>query len=255
LADNVSLSVFLTDDASTDGTAEMITEEFPNTYIFRGNGNLYWGGGMRLAWVEALKVKEFDYYLWLNDDTFLKPTAITDLLKISQDHFGIIVGSCHDPDTGIWTYGGRATVGGVKSLRGVPVEPTSYPQYCQQINGNIVLVPKAVVEKIGILSNNFTHAMGDFDYGFRALDAGIPLIVPPNYQATCSSNPTPAWCNPATSFRKRLSLFNNPKGIHFSEFMVFCYRHFGLKCILIGAKVIIRLLLPGLWRTSEGDKA
>ena len=249
---SVSIAVFLTDDGSSDGTPEMVSREFPQATIIKGNGSLYWCGGMRVAWKTALQSDHFDYFLWLNDDTFLKQDAITEMLVAAKDHFGIIVGSCHDPETGVWTYGGRATKDGKKSLAGTPVLPGSTVQKCQQMNGNIVLVPKAVVDRIGILSDEFTHVIGDFDYGFRALDAGIPIYVAPHYQATCSTNLLPAWCDPATPFRKRLALFNKPKGIHFSEFMVFCYRHFGLRCILNGAKVIIRLLLPGLWCVRKG---
>lgn len=242
-----SLKVFLTDDGSTDGTSEAIRTEFPDVSIIRGDGSLYWCGGMRAAWQAAFNAGAFDYFLWLNDDAILRSGAIAEMLANAKEHFGIIVGSCYDPETGVWTYGGRATANGKKSLAGTPVLPGNAAQRCQQMNGNVVLVPKAVVNRIGILSESFTHAMGDFDYGFRALDAGIPLIVAPHYQATCSSNPIPAWCSPDTPFAKRLALFNNPKGIHFSEFMFFNYRHFGIKSILIGSKVAIRLFFPGLW--------
>lgn len=253
LSDGISFDVYLVDDGCTDGTRNAVREQFPCVRVLQGDGHLYWCRGMRFAWVEAMK-EDYDAYLWLNDDTCLKPESLMGLLNCYKSHFGIIVGSCQDPFTEKWTYGGRATKGGAKSLSSVPVEPTSKAQSCQQINGNVVLVPKAVVEKIGILSDKFTHAMGDFDYGFRAIDAGIPLIVPPHYQAFCSLNKVPDWCNSNTPFRKRLALLNSPKGIHFSEFMFFCYRHFGLKCILIGAKVIIRLLMPRLWYSSNERK-
>lgn len=255
LPEGCSLDVFLVDDGSTDGTEQAVRGRYPQVNIIKGDGNLFWNGGMRVAWEAALNANNFDCFLWLNDDTLLTSGAISDMLITAKEHFGIIVGSCHDFETGVWTYGGRATADGKKTLAGTPVLPGSTVQRCQQINGNVVLVPKTVVDRIGILSDRFTHAIGDFDYGFRALDAGIPLIVPPNYQATCSSNPMPAWCNPATPFRKRLALFNKPKGIHFSEFMVFCYRHFGLNSILIGAKVIMRLLFPGLWLKKDDRSA
>lgn len=254
LQEGASFRVFLTDDGSTDGTFDAVAVAYPDVSIIRGGGSLYWCGGMRVAWNAALDAGHFDYFLWLNDDTVLKLGAIADMLDTANKEFGIIVGSCHDPETGVWTYGGRATPDGKKSLSGTPVLPGSTAQNCQQINGNIVLVPKTVVDRIGILSDRFTHAIADFDYGFRALDAGIPLIVPPNYQATCSSNPIPAWCNPATPLRKRLALFNNPKGINFSEFMIFCYRHFGLYSILIGVKIIFRVLYPKLWVRRTGAK-
>ncbi|HYE55805.1 MAG TPA: glycosyltransferase, partial [Chitinophagaceae bacterium] len=47
LPGNVSLEVFLTDDASSDGTAETVLQQFPSTHVFIGTGFLYWAGGMR----------------------------------------------------------------------------------------------------------------------------------------------------------------------------------------------------------------
>ena len=253
MPESFTVEIYLVDDGCIDGTSNAVRKQFPDVKVLRGDGNLYWCGGMRFAWIEAMR-EDYDAYLWLNDDTCLKTDALMCLLNCAQNHLGVIVGSCHDPLTGKWTYGGRATKGEAKSLSSIPVEPCNRMQSCQQINGNVVLVTRSVVEKIGILSDKFTHAMGDFDYGFRALDAGIPLIVAPNYQATCCSNTMPAWCNPNTPFSKRLKLFNTPKGIYFSEFMMFCYRHFGLKCIFIGVKVISRLLMPGLWMAANDDK-
>lgn len=246
LPDGYSLDVFLVDDGSQDGTGGAVRRQFPEVHVVDADGSLFWNGGMRLAFVTAMK-QDFDYYLWLNDDTILKPTALAEMLSTAQTHFGIIVGSCCDPNTGVWTYGGRSTPFGKKSLKGTPVQPSGQVQCCQLINGNVVLVPKLVVARIGTLSDSFTHGIGDFDYGFRALNAGISIIVPPNYQATCSTNPLPAWCSPDTPLWKRLALFNTPKGIHFHEFMVFCSRHFGIKSIFIGLKVILRVLYPQLW--------
>lgn len=248
---DISLQAILIDDGSIDGTAEFVSETYPHVTVIRGDGNLYWCGGMRVAWQAALNNDGFDYFLLLNDDTLLKPHALDHMLKLATMHYGIIVGSCYDPKTGLWTYGGRATLNGKKSLSGKPVYPDNSVQKCQQMNGNVVLIPKAVVDIIGILSDKYTHSMGDFDYGFRALDAGIPLLVAPGFQATCSKNNFPDWCNPQISLRKRIKLFNHPKGINFKEYFIFCYQHFGAMCIVYGFKVIVRLFFPNLWLTHN----
>ena len=54
LSSTLSLSVYLVDDASTDGTREAVCSEFPAVHLLNGNGHLFWGGGMRLAFGEAL---------------------------------------------------------------------------------------------------------------------------------------------------------------------------------------------------------
>lgn len=87
-----SLEVFLTDDASTDGTVEAVRNLFPAARVLAGTGSLYWNGGMRLSFEEALK-GDYDYYLWLNDDTLLDPGALTAMLhthaKVQQKGGGM----------------------------------------------------------------------------------------------------------------------------------------------------------------------
>ena len=63
-----TLDVFVLDDASTDGTAAAVLERHPDVRLLRGNGQLYWNGGMRRAFGEAMAA-DYDYYLWMNDDT------------------------------------------------------------------------------------------------------------------------------------------------------------------------------------------
>lgn len=56
---DISLSVYLTDDGCTDGTSQAVRDIFKgkDITIMQGDGNLYWAGGMRFAWKEALKKK------------------------------------------------------------------------------------------------------------------------------------------------------------------------------------------------------
>src|SRR5690606_39821762 len=75
---------------------------------------------------------------------------------------GIITGACSSSfDNMKFSYGGR--------MDNFPVIPNGDLQQCLYINGNVVLVPRAIFEKLGNLSANYTHSMGDFDYGLRAI--------------------------------------------------------------------------------------
>ena len=50
----MKFDVFLVDDGCTDGTSEEVKKHFPEVNIIQGSGELFWSGGMRLAWETAL---------------------------------------------------------------------------------------------------------------------------------------------------------------------------------------------------------
>ena len=65
-----SVTVYLTDDGCTDNTVPEVKKRFPQVHIITGDGTLFWNRGMYVAWKAAEKY-DYDFYLWLNDDTFI----------------------------------------------------------------------------------------------------------------------------------------------------------------------------------------
>src|SRR5260370_19050493 len=100
--EDVEMTVFMVDDGSTDGTTEAVSRQFPRVRVLRGDGSLYWVGGMRKAMAVAM-AEQFDLYLWLNDDTRLFRECIAQLVgtmshvQRADDRPCIIVGSTRDP--------------------------------------------------------------------------------------------------------------------------------------------------------------
>ena len=189
--------------------------------LLRGDGSLYWCGGMRLAWSEASRAA-FDFYLWLNDDTMLLPGSVAGLLDAASSvrsllgRDPIIVGSAKDPDNELLTFGG-------KWLRsGQFIQPTSTPQPCDSINGNIVLIPKSVFSLIGTLSEEYTHAIADHDYSLRACRQGVPVYIGPGYYGLCKPTDPPLWVRPEVPFGQRWRALNGPKGILPQSTVCFC---------------------------------
>lgn len=245
LSNSFKLDVFLVDDGSTDGTSEKVSQLYPNVNILLGNGELYWNGGMRLAFYEAMR-KDYDYYLWLNDDTHLFSNAVRQLLECSKANpKKIIVGSIQDPELKRLTYGGVKQVSKALPLKFVQVEPNSEKsQKCDTFNGNCVLIPRHVVKNIGNLSVSYTHGMGDFDYGLRAKKKGINSIVAPGYYGMCSKNLPQACFRKDITLVGRLKALYSPKGIPPHEWKVFAKRHAPYIWPLYMLKLYFRVLFP-----------
>lgn len=215
---SVSLMVYLVDDGSTDGTGDAVSQAYPQVKIIPGDGNLFWNGGMRLAFAEALK-SDYDYYLWLNDDTILYPDALKTLLA-TREHLAaqgqvkaIVAGSTQDPETGELTYGGYVQFGGLyPPFKCRPVPPGETAKLCDTMCGNVVLIPREVVQIIGNLDPALTHYAGDWDYGLRAKQQGGTVWVAPGYQGTCARNQLPA-PGTAPDLAEGLKKIDRPKGL------------------------------------------
>ena len=82
--EDIQIDVFLTDDGCTDGTAEAVENLFPSVHILEGSGDLFWNRGMLMAWKAAADARDYDAYLWLNDDTFLYEGTLTSLQRFDK---------------------------------------------------------------------------------------------------------------------------------------------------------------------------
>lgn len=231
---NASFDVFLVDDGSSDGTSDAVKTNYPEVNIFEGDGYLYWAGGMRLAFAEAIN-HGYDYYLWLNDDTLLEPQALNGLLNIHHDLSksgnlnSIVIGSTKDPVTGQPTYGGAVQSKLWYTKKFEFVEPGQNIQKCETFLGNCVLIPNSVASKVGNIDSVFIHTMGDLDYGLRAGKLGCSIWVAPGFMGTCSRNSlSGSWADTNLSLYKRLRKAFQPKGFPLKAWTTFCKRYSGI---------------------------
>lgn len=167
-----SFDVFMTNDGCTDGTPQAVREKYNSVIVVEGTGNLYWNRGMLLAWETAYQKGGYNSFLWLNDDTFLKQSAIKELFAYSLRHpQSIIVGSSASSN-------GEITYGGYRKGK-ILIKPVEREELCDYFNGNVVLVPIEVSDRIGLLDKKFSHTMGDYEYGMRAQRNNIRCYATP----------------------------------------------------------------------------
>ena len=160
---NFDFKVYLTDDNSSDGTSEAVAELYPEVTILKGNGSLYWAGGMRNSWSEAQK-GNYDMYLLLNDDTDIFPELFSTLFQTHKkcleiyNQPGIYIGSTYDKESKKLSYGG-ARLTNKFLFKYHFIEPKDKIQECDLGNANIMMVTKEVVDEIGMLSEGYIHGV------------------------------------------------------------------------------------------------
>ncbi len=244
--------VYLTDDGSTDGTTEAVKASFPQVHVIIGDGSLFWNGGMLAAWREALK-GNYEEYIWLNDDVELYPVFYKELKECCKDNNCIVSGLIEDLDTRQIIYGGYDENKRLIKANGISQE-------IFWMNGNVVLVPKAVVEKIGILDDYFHHDLGDVDYGMRARENGVEVLSTRKAIAAGYRNDVCRVRKWGTSLIKRFQALNKPLGSPLDKNFYFRRKHFGiLHAIAYILKILLLNLLPDwlvkkVWGDTYVDK-
>lgn len=245
----VHLTAILVDDGSTDGTAQAVNAEFAWVDVVASKGNLFWCRGMHLAFETALRVGH-DHYLWLNDDTVLRPDALVNLLDCSRElqQFSqqphIVVGNTLDPVTGAHTYGGeRRQSNAFKFAR---VAPAKSPQQCDTLTGNIVLISAHAAQRVGNLDTGFEHAMGDTDYGLRARKRSVEIWIAPGAHGTCSHNPVlNTYMDASLPLAERWKRMLDRKGLPWRSWLIFTRRHTGVMWPMYFLWPYLKLLASG----------
>jgi GT2 family glycosyltransferase len=248
----VELEVILVDDASTDGTATAVRTRFPWVEIIEGTGALFWNRGMREGFARALQ-RPAHYYLWVNDDTQLLPDALSRLLRQSaklnqsQGRPVIVVGAIADRASGSITYGGYVARSRLRPFTYRRVWGETESVHCDVMNGNCVLIPHEVAQRVGNLDPIFEHAMGDTDYGLRAKKVGYRLFVAPGIVGYCSRNPLGGtYLDTSLPLGARWKLMRSRKGLPVRSWFHFTKRHGGFLWPLYFSWPYARLLLSGV---------
>ena len=204
---SITCDVYLVDDGSIDGTSLAVKSYFPDVNIIQGNGELYWNRGMFTAWSVAEKI-DYEYYLWLNDDTYLFPDTLSMMLECSnlQKNKALIVGASCSPDNhNLTTFGA--------DYKKKALHPNGTLQECDAFGGNCVLIPRIIYKKCGKLDYYYRHSLGDIDYAKNVIKYHFPIYLAPKYTGECVNDSNViVEKNSLKAFYKRCKMLYHPLG-------------------------------------------
>ena len=241
------------DDGSNDGTGEAVRAEFPEAVVLRGAGELWWTGATALGMREARR-RQADYIFWLNDDFRAAPGAFEILLQVARTR-GAVAGAVGLlPRTQQPFYGGfRRTALDLARVACAPDEAVR----CDALNGNLVCLPRAVVDAIGYPDGHgLPHAHGDTDYTLRASAHGFAVLLVGAARGLTHPNAAAnhrSWLLGDISLGEMWCALGQKRSYaYFPAHFRFMARHWGslgvLRCLWLVAKrgpiTLVRLLVP-----------
>jgi N-acetylglucosaminyl-diphospho-decaprenol L-rhamnosyltransferase len=190
-----NFQVIVVDDGSTDGTTEMISEQFREVQLLRGNGNLWWTGAINVGIRHAMtKASETDAILVINDDLEVDPDYLEILYTFWQSRPKTLIGSvCVDVDNPeIIVNGGVLINWWTAKYRRVNhnMNLSDFEKYysidVSYLTGRGVLIPIRVFHEVGLYDDKHFQQCGDTELPVRAKNIGYHLIV--SYAAIVKSH-------------------------------------------------------------------
>jgi len=187
---NISFEIIVVDNASTDGSVEMLKNEFPEVKVIANKENLFF----TKAHNQALRISKGRYLMILNSDTVILDNAFDKLVKFMDDNYQC--GACGpkllNPDMSLQRSSDRLPTflyglfevlllntiwknNPVKKHRIYAEWDRNTTKEVDSVGGCCMIVKKEVSEKVGLLDQNFLAYWEEVDWCKRILEAGYKI--------------------------------------------------------------------------------
>jgi hypothetical protein len=150
-----NIEVIVVDNASSDGTIEMIEKEYPDVKLIKLKKNTGIAG-----WNEGFKIAKGEYVLVLDDDSYPDKDTICEGLNKFNDQIGIIAFN-------------------IFNMRINRSEAEDFLTYPSHFVGCGALIKKEVIDKVGHFSKDYFIYYHELDYSARCYDNGFQILYLP----------------------------------------------------------------------------
>jgi len=263
---DIEYEIFVVDNASSDGSAQMVREKFLQVKLIENNRNV----GFARANNQVLSQSQSKYLLLLNNDTIILPNAIQGMLNFMDTHSGVgMVGpklinadgsfqrSCWKRFPSLFSiiikqfylYKFPKLFPFVKLIEILP-EEAKEPMKVAHLLGACILVRQETINDVGYLDERFFMYLEETDWAYRMNKKGWNIYYLPLYEVIHFGQ---------RSTRKNVSIMNEEgiksyckffkKNNHSSTFKVFILR------LIIVTSTILKLFLNLVRNKSKNVQA
>ena len=201
----ISFDIIVTDNASTDGSREMIKTKFPLVRLIENTENL----GFIKASNQGLKIAKSRYSMLLNDDTIVRDGALDKLVEFMDNHpeAGACGAKLLNIDGTIQRQGGIFGSKFYLSHKPIPVD---------FVIGAALVVRGEVIDKVGIMDENLFFYNDDLDWCLSIRKAGYKIYFVPEAEIIHYGG-----YSSRRTFKRRLFVEGFKGGLYF------CRKHYG----------------------------
>lgn len=187
--------VIVVDNASSDGSVEMVKKNFPKVLIIKNSNNL----GFAKANNQGIKKSTGKFILLLNSDTEVEKDALSNLLhKIKSENRGVVGGKLLNPDGFTQSSAGfLPNLSKVffwmffiddipilsKFIKPYHIEDKSFyekEQLVDWVSGACFLFRREIIERVGLMDENIFMYGEELEWCYRIKKVGFQIVYVPD---------------------------------------------------------------------------
>lgn len=179
----------IVDNASQDDSAARLKSTFPNIDFVQNEKNLGFAAGCNRGIARALSGSNCRYVLLANNDCRLAPSSIGEAVREAKasDRVGLVTPKLlFDEKSGtIWHAGGSiSTIFGRARSRGFGERDLGQYDHAQDTSwatGALMLISREVVNRVGLLCEEYFFGLEEWDYSLAVARAGYRIRYCPTF--------------------------------------------------------------------------
>jgi len=188
----INFEIILVDNASSDGSVEMVKKEFPEVRVLVNQENK----GFSFANNRGIEMAKGDYMLLLNNDTLILPGQLDIMLNFMQEHqdVGAVGPKLLNPDgsfqLSFWPFPNLFTefnrriinlfaFANYRFFKDLLEKFYIKEKEVDWVSGACLMVRRKTIEDVGILDENFFMYFEDVDWCYRIRRKGWKIYFLP----------------------------------------------------------------------------